>query len=93
MSENKIMYEVTGAGYMHQKITPVEIEKETHSSVWVDGRRRAKISDYAAYFTTFQMAHNYLAGIASEGVRVAEERLEYARAKLAAAMQVKESGK
>ena len=42
------------------KIDEVDVEKETAQSVWIDGRRRAKVSDYETYFDTWGNAHSAL---------------------------------
>ncbi len=46
-----IKYE-TG-GYGQNLIQRVEVERETNSTVWVDGRRHAKVSTWKNYFDSW----------------------------------------
>ena len=40
------------------KITPVEVERETESSVWVKGRRSKKRTDFENYYDTWEQARD-----------------------------------
>ena len=40
------------------KITEVEVEKETDKCVYVKGNRNNKIGNYECYYPTFQEAHD-----------------------------------
>jgi hypothetical protein len=42
------------------KITEVEVERETDASVWIDGRRSKKESEYETYFDSFEQAKTAL---------------------------------
>ena len=61
-----------------KRIEPVEVEKSTDKSVWIEGNRRALISDYSSHFPTWAEAKEHLLGKAGR-------KLEAARAQLARA--------
>jgi hypothetical protein len=63
-------------------IKEVEIDRETASSVFIKGRRTAKKSEYAAYFSTWEGAHAYLLGKAEMKVESARVTLQQAHDKL-----------
>ena len=42
------------------KITEVEVEKETDKCVYVKGNRNNKIGNYECYYPTFQEAHDVI---------------------------------
>jgi len=42
------------------EIKEIEVERETDSSVWINGRRNAKRSDWGNYYDTWQEAHDAL---------------------------------
>lgn len=44
----------------HNRIFTVDVEKETETSVWTKGGRRAKRSNYENYFNTWSEAHMHL---------------------------------
>tara|TARA_R100001530_G_scaffold13727_7_gene12587 strand:+ start:4882 stop:5085 length:204 start_codon:yes stop_codon:yes gene_type:complete len=46
--------------YHDQKIEEIEIERETGTSIWIDGRRLNKRSGYENYFDTWDDAHAFL---------------------------------
>jgi hypothetical protein len=39
------------------EIDPVEVEKYTDKMVWINGDRRARITDHQSYFPTWDEAH------------------------------------
>lgn len=47
-------------------ITEVEIEKETESSVWVNGNRQSKSTTGSSWFDTWQEGHDHIKRIADE---------------------------
>lgn len=53
-----IKYE-TG-GYGKKLIERVEVERETNSSVWINGSRSAKESGYKSYFDSWDDAKDHL---------------------------------
>ena len=59
-------------------IEPVQVEKETESRVWIDGRRRAKRSGFDNYFDTWDEAKEFM-------TEYAEKKLDRARRDLEAA--------
>lgn len=69
-----------------RRISPVEVERETESNVWINGRRRAKLTEYESYFDSFEKARAHLlerAEVHVAGCRsalaMAEEFAEQAR--------------
>lgn len=59
-------------------IVPVEVDRESDSSVWIGGRRCAKLSGYESYFDTFEEARSRLLEQAEE--RVAGHRRDLEKA-------------
>ncbi|MEW8048955.1 MAG: hypothetical protein AB2792_20095 [Candidatus Thiodiazotropha sp.] len=57
-------------------IEPVQVEKETDKSVWINGRRSAKRSDYENYFDSFDDAKAYMTKYAEDALAAARRRLE-----------------
>ena len=64
------------------KITPVEIEKETEVSVWVNGHRNAKRSEWDNYYDTWQEAKDALQNRAQQQVDSLRLQLERAKGAL-----------
>lgn len=64
------------------EIKPVEVERETKTSVWVDGTRNAKMSNHYCYFGTWEEAHAFLLAKAEEDCTRIRRQLEYANSKL-----------
>ena len=65
----------TGRWRVEAKITEVEVERETESSVWVNGSRLQKVTGYHIYHDTWDVAHTYL-------LEKAKQKVEYARRQL-----------
>jgi hypothetical protein len=65
--------------YLDSTITPVEIERETDKSVWVNGNRNAKQSDWATYFDTWEEAYSALLEAADKKVVSARLALDKAK--------------
>jgi len=61
------------------KITPIKVEKETESSVWVDGRRRAKKTAYDKIFKTLEEAKRFMIARCEREIAEYEERISDAR--------------
>lgn len=59
-------------------IVSVEIERVTESSVFINGRRRAKFSDYESYFETFEYAKKWLMERAERKIQSASYQLSLA---------------
>lgn len=68
--------------YLKEKIKSVEVERETESSVWVDGRRNAKSGQYANYFDTWLEAKSFLLCEAAADVVNAKSKLDHYKSKL-----------
>lgn len=59
------------------KIEEIEVEKESEKSVWIEGNRNAKMSDYANYYSSWDEAKNALYSCQKtyvDGVRSSLER-------------------
>lgn len=57
-------------------IEEVEVEKETDKSVWINGQRSAKHSDYANYYDSWDIAHAALLAQQKSHVQSMRRRLE-----------------
>ena len=62
-----------------QLITPVAVERETDSSVWIRGRRSVKSGGYGTFHDSYREAKLYLEAVADGEVRSAILRLSAAR--------------
>jgi hypothetical protein len=43
-----------------EQITPVQVERSTQTSIWMDGHRESRASNYTSYFPSWEEARNYL---------------------------------
>lgn len=66
----------------HNEIDEVEVERETESSVWINGRRHAKQTSCACYFDTWDEALDYKLSKSQDEVERARSALERAKSKL-----------
>lgn len=64
------------------RIEEVEIDRETESSVWINGSRVAKIGVYGSYHDTWEEAHQRLLALAQRDVDTLRRRLELANSRL-----------
>jgi hypothetical protein len=60
-------------------IRKIEIERETGSSVWINGRRNSKQSNHHSYFNTFDEAKQHLLKKAQRKIESARFLLQRAR--------------
>ena len=60
------------------KIETVDAERETEASVWINGRRSAKESEWANYYDTWEEAHSALLGTHQSYVDSLRVRLQQA---------------
>lgn len=74
---NKIMYETSS---WNEVIKPISVERETESSVWVDGRKKAKVTQYGGIFNTAKEAAEYLLQVADSDILKAENSVKHYRA-------------
>lgn len=74
-------FEVEGYGWSHGRISPIQITRETDTSVWVGSRRHAKRTEYRCFFDTWEEAHAFL-------MQRAEIRLTHARRSLQNAQDI-----
>ena len=63
-------------------IVPVEIERESGASLWINGKRVAKQSNRQAYHDTWEEAHAYLLENALQQVDECGKKLERAKGRL-----------
>lgn len=64
------------------EIKAVTIDRETEASVWINGRRSAKDSEYGKYHDTWDAAHEHLLEKAEVKVRSLRRQLEVANSEL-----------
>lgn len=72
------------------KVETVEVDRESENSVWINGQRRAKRSDWDNYFPTFDEAKAFVIHEMESGVDSARRELERAKDKLGNAKGLKE---
>lgn len=60
-------------------IKSVLVERETETSVFIDGSRRAKRTSYTSYHDTWDEAHAYLLEIAERELNASRKALEAAQ--------------
>lgn len=65
--------------WLRQKVDIVECDRETDSSVFVDGKRRAKESAHECYFDSFDEAKAWLLDRAERRVQAARIALQRAQ--------------
>lgn len=61
------------------KIEPVQVERSTAHSVWVDGRKNARLTDWKSYFPTWAEAHAWLLEKAERRLNSARDELQLAQ--------------
>ena len=64
-----IKYRTSGWSEPEAKIKTVRISRETDKSIWINGDRFAKISEWYQFWDTWQEAHNYIVERSEELVR------------------------
>ena len=75
----KIKYE---ASNFSNKITRIEVEKETKSFVWVKGRQCGKCTEYKTFLDSWDDAKQFLLDRIKGKIHAAQGRLEYAQKEL-----------
>lgn len=66
-----IKYRTSGWTEPEAKIETVRISRETEKSIWLDGNRCAKISEWYQFWDTWKDAHSYIIERAEELARSA----------------------
>lgn len=64
------------ADNFYNAIKPVEIERFTESSIWINGRRRSCVSEHEMYFPSWMEAWQYLLARWTRKVESARDELE-----------------
>ena len=64
------------------KVEIVAVEKFTDSSVWINGRRRARLSDWECYWPTIESALDNLEHEISKKIALLKRDLDKARSAL-----------
>ena len=72
------------------EIKTVEVQRETESSVFMDGIRHAKMSSFESFFHTFDDAKSHLEKKAFLAHESAKRNLDRKRSELEKVMQLKE---
>ena len=81
----------TSKFYSGKLISEVEVERETESSVWINGRRSAKKSDWHSYFDDYFEAKGFLVEMATIKLGYARDNLDKAERDLARIESLSES--
>lgn len=81
-------YEVSKWNYRGPPITPVEVQRNSDSSVWIDGRRAAITSECSRYFPTWEEAKAHLVDRETKSVEYKRSALAKAESDLAAALKL-----
>lgn len=71
----KTMYIASISGY-NGHIKKIEVERESDSYVWINGRRTAKKTNYDAILDTIDDAKKYLLSKVENKIQMAEYRLK-----------------
>lgn len=66
-----------------QRIKPVQVEKSTAATIWIDGRMNRTRSDYDNFFPTFEEAKAFGVEKYSRKVEQLKEQLQAAEKELA----------
>lgn len=56
----------------------VDVEKATDISVWIRGMVNMRVIEYQGYFESFELAKDFLLGIAKSKLNSAKSTLDYA---------------
>lgn len=64
-------------------IEPCEVDRVTDNSVFINGKRNAKFSEWHNYLPTFEASKNFLIHDAKSQVQTAQSRLDSAKEYLA----------
>lgn len=76
------MIKYVAVRYFNPIIRAVNVEKETSTSVWINGQVRRKVSSNKAYFDSWEKAKAWLLEWAESNAASARRDLEVANAKL-----------
>jgi hypothetical protein len=76
-------------GGWNKPLEEIEVEKETESTVWIDGRRNAKVSTYDNFFPTKEKAIEWLISQATHDVVSSSTKLDNANRQLAQYLELK----
>jgi hypothetical protein len=81
LKDNDMIKYRTG-GWGKNLIESVEVEKETEASIWIEGKRNAKKTEYHNYFDTWADAKRHLLTVAEKKVAGIRLNLERANGEL-----------
>jgi hypothetical protein len=73
------------------KIIAIDVERETDESVWINGRRNAKITSWARYHNTFDDAKTYLIEKKERVITRAKEEIHQAESAIGTLRKMTES--
>lgn len=72
----------THSRWLNPEIVPVEVERSSHSSIWIKGRRHAIYTDFRQYHRSEAEARSHLTGRIKRRIEWLESELEKTRQKL-----------
>lgn len=78
-------------GNYKNRVEKVEVERETKSSVWIGGKRNAKVSGWHMYFDSFDDAKNHLIAKVQREIDISQARLSAACAAKQDLLSMRES--
>lgn len=70
------MFETTRETWHPTEIMRVDVSRRTEKSVWINGRRRARTSDWSTYHDTWEDARNHLLEFAERSRDAFSKRLD-----------------
>jgi len=82
MTARTTMFAVNVMPTVEVKITPVEVDKFTLKSVWINGVRANRIGKTTWYFSTYELAIYHMEKMICEIIRQHEVEAEHLRQKL-----------
>ncbi len=82
-----------GRKFSDPKVEPVEVERSTESSVWINGRRNAIEADHYVYCRTFDEARKKVVDHYTEMYEKASRRTAYQKNLLTEAQRISNNEK
>lgn len=58
-------------------VETVDVERVSESSVWIKGRRHARITDYDGYHATFEAARDWLVKLYQDKIDALQMNIDY----------------
>lgn len=70
-------------------VQAVDVDRISESSVWIKGRRHARITDYDGYHETFEAARDWIAKLHQNKINALQMNISYYQNLLDRAMSLK----